>query len=144
MRIAKRLSPWAVLLAAWLVAVPARAEVPAADRAAIEAAIRGQMAAFHADDAAAAYAFASPTIRRLFPDPHLFLRMVARAYPPVHRAAEARFRPPEPQQAGILQPVIVRGPDGRFWLARYTMQRQPDGSFLIDGCTLVALPDTGA
>jgi hypothetical protein len=135
---------WAVLLAAWLLAVPARAQVAQADAAAIEGVIRSQLAALLADDAAAAYAHASPMIRGLFPDAAIFLRMVARAYPPIHRAREARFRPPEIDGETIRQPVVVQGPDGRFWLAIYAMQRQPDGRFVIDGCVLVELPQVGA
>lgn len=132
------------LLAGWVMLVPARAQVGEADRAAIEAVIRGQMDAFLRDDAAAAHGFASRTIRSLFPTPDIFLEMVRRAYAPVHRPRQAIFRPPEVTAEGIRQPVLVRGPDGRLWLALYAMERQPDGGFLIDGCTLVALPDAGA
>jgi hypothetical protein len=134
----------AALLAVWLAVVPARAQVAPADAAAIEGVIRSQLSAFLADDAAAAYAHASPTIRGLFPDAAVFMRMVATAYPPLHRAREARFRPPEVDGETIRQPLVVQGPDGRFWLAIYAMRRQPDGRFLIDGCTLVALPEAGA
>lgn len=135
---------WASLFTAWLAISPAGAEIADADRDAIEETVRGQMAAFLRDDAGAAYGYASRTVQGLFPSPGLFIEMVRRAYLPVYRPAEARFRPPEETPGGIVQPVIVRAPDGRFWLARYAMQRQPDGSFRIDGCTLEALPDTGA
>jgi hypothetical protein len=135
---------WASLFAAWLAIAPAAAEVPPADRAAIEETIRGQLAAFMRDDAPAAYGFASRTIQALFPTPDFFMQMVRRAYAPLYRATDARFRGAEATDGGIRQPMVFRGPDGRFWLALYTMQRQPDGSFRIDGCTLVALPDAGA
>jgi ketosteroid isomerase-like protein len=135
---------WAALLGAWLMATPAAAQVDQADRAAIEAAIRGQMDAFGRDDAHAAYGFAAPNIHALFPSAEMFLEMVRRAYAPVYRPQDARFRPPEATEDGVRQSVILRGPDGRYVTAIYTMQRQPDGAWKIAGCTLVSLPDTGA
>jgi hypothetical protein len=135
---------WACALAVSLAVAPVRAEVGPADRAAIEATIRGQIAAFARDDAEAAYAFASRTIQSLFPTADFFMAMVRRAYAPLYRASDPRFRPAEETEAGIRQPMLFRGPDGRVWLAIYTMQRQPDGGFRIDGCTLVALPDASA
>ena len=131
---------WASLVFAWLAVAPAGAEVTAADREAIERAVRGQIAAFQRDDAEAAYGFASATIQRLFATPELFLEMVRRAYAPLYRLAEARFSPPVADESVIRQKVVLRGPDGRFWVALYAMQRQPDGSFRIDGCTLEAMP----
>ena len=38
--------------------------------------------------------------------------------------------------------VLVTGPDGKQWIAEYTLQRQPDGSWKINGCKL--LEDDGA
>jgi len=34
------------------------------------------------------------------------------------------------------------GPDGEEVVARYTMERQPDGSWRIDGCILTEAPGT--
>lgn len=135
---------WAALLGAWLMATPAGAQVADADRVAIEDVIRGQMDAFGRDDAQAAYRFAAPNIHALFPSAEIFLEMVRRAYAPVYRPQDARFRPPEATEDGMRQSVILRGPDGRYVTAIYTMQRQPDGSWKIAGCTLVAAPDAGA
>lgn len=135
---------WAALLGAWLMATPAAAQLAESDRAAIEDVIRGQMDAFGRDDAQAAYGFAAPNIHALFPSAEIFLEMVRRAYAPVYRPREARFRPPEAAEDGVRQAVILRGPDGRYVTAIYTMQRQLDGAWKIAGCTLVSLPDTGA
>jgi hypothetical protein len=38
--------------------------------------------------------------------------------------------------------VFLVGPDGKSYVAVYTFQRQPDGSWRISGCYLV--PDEGA
>lgn len=135
---------WAALLGAWLMATPASAQVDEADRAAIEDVIRGQMDAFGRDDADAAFGFAAPNIHALFPSAEMFLEMVRRAYAPVYRQRDARFRPPETSEDGVRQALILRGPDGRYVTAIYTVQRQPDGSWKIAGCTLVSLPDAGA
>jgi hypothetical protein len=144
---------WAGLMLGWLAIAPAAAQsatattvatLPETEQSAIRNAILGQMEAFKRDDAGAAYAFASRMIQAEFRSPELFLEMVRRAYAPVHRPREARFRQPEPTSDGIRQPVIVQGPDGRTWLALYNMQRQADGSYRIDGCTLVGLAEAGA
>ena len=38
--------------------------------------------------------------------------------------------------------VFLVGPDGKSYVALYTLQRQPDGSWRINGCTLIE--DSGA
>lgn len=137
-------SLWAALLGTWLLATPAAAQLAASDRDAIQAVIQDQMAAFGRDDAEAAYAHAAPNVRALFPSPEIFLEMVRRAYRPVYRPAEVRFRPPEVVPEGILQKVLLRGPDGRLVMAHYTMERGPDGGWKIAACMLVEQPEAGA
>ena len=72
-----------------LVALGARAETPsgvgAADRAAIRQVIEGQLDAFRRDDGVAAFSFASPSIRRMFETPDIFMDMVLRGYQEVYR-----------------------------------------------------------
>jgi hypothetical protein len=41
----------------------------------------------------------------------------------------------------IVQRVELVGPDGARELALYTMEREPDGSWRIDGCQLTASDD---
>lgn len=129
-----------ILLAA---APGVRAEVPAADRAAIEAVISAQIAAFLRDDGPAAYAFAAPGIRALFPTVEGFMRMVRSGYAPVHRPQAVRFAETVVENGEVVQRVLLRGPDGRAHLALYTMERQPDGSWKIAAVVLVVLPETG-
>jgi hypothetical protein len=135
-----------LLLAA---ALPGRAQVPAtdlgaADRAAIRAAIEGQMAAFRRDDGPGAFAFASPGIQTLFGTPDNFMAMVRAGYQPVYRPRGVAFRDPVRLGDQLVQPVEVIGPDGAAVLALYPMERQPDGSWRIAGCQLVDLPDQRA
>jgi hypothetical protein len=114
------------------------------DRAAVERVIRDQLAAFARDDGAAAYALAAPSIRRLFPTVEIFMRMVANGYRPVYRARSAVFRDLVVENGLPVQRVLLTGPDGRVWLALYTMERQQDGAWLIAGCTLLRPAETGA
>lgn len=133
---------WAGLLAGWLAVLPARAaEVAASDRAAIEATIRGQIAAFARDDAAAAYAYAGAAVRALFPSPDIFMRMVAVAYAPLHRAQAIAFRAPEAAGAVLRQPAVVTGPDGRRHLVLYELGREADGALRIGAVRLLVLPE---
>lgn len=117
-------------------------ETSDADRAAIRAIISDQIAAFRADDFDAAYSFASPTIRDLFPSVERFRSMVTKGYRPVYRPRSVTFGEIAEAPGGPLQKVFLTGPDGDSWLAIYTLQRQPDGSWRINGVRLAK--DDGA
>lgn len=127
--------------------VPADAQTaqndqPVAVTQAIQGVISDQLAAFRRDDAAAAFQDASPFIQSRFQQPDLFLEMVRSGYAPVYRPQQVEFRDLLPAEGGMLeQRVFVMGPDGRGYLAHYQMQRQPDGSWKINGCTLEPLGD---
>ena len=113
----------------------------AAASTAIRAIISDQMAAFRRDDAGAAFADASPFIQQKFGHPDLFLDLVRNAYAPVYRPREVEFRDLVQTEAGLDQRVFVIGPDGQAYLAHYLMQRQPDGTWKINGCVLEPLGD---
>jgi hypothetical protein len=124
-----------------LVAIPAGAqeqELTAADHAAIRTVIERQLEALRQDDAAAAFAFASPMIQAKFGTPEVFLNMVKTAYQPVYRPRYVAFRDLRMQQGIPTQPVFLIGPDGVPVTATYIMQKQPDGVWKIDGCYLKA------
>ena len=123
-----------------LAASAALAQVAASERAAIEAVIRAQMAAFASDDGEAAFAHASADIRALFETADAFMDMVRRGYRPVYRPRQVDFLETVEGPLGLAQKVFVVGPDGAAYLAIYPMERQPDGSWKIDGCYL-ARPD---
>ncbi len=118
-----------------------RAEVADVDRQAFRSVITGQIEAFRRDDGAAAYGYASPTIQGLFPDADRFMAMVRSGYQPVYRPRSVTFGPAADTPRGPEQRVFVTGPDGRNWVAVYSLQKQPDGSWRINGCVLVE--DTG-
>lgn len=124
----------------------ARAEDPGAtspDAAAIRAVISHQLAAFQRDDQAAAFSDASPTIQSIFHDPDTFMRMVRTGYQPVYRASGVEFRDLGMIAGRLVQRVYMVGPDGVAVIADYEMQRQPDGSWRINGCSIERAPDQG-
>ena len=110
--------------------------VDAADRAAIEGVIRDQIAAFRRDDGAAAFALASPGIQAAFGTPEAFMGMVRQGYQPVYRPSQVRFGEVVMRDWGPEQRVFVVGPDGQPYIAVYPMERQADGSWKTNGCSL--------
>ena len=117
--------------------------VSAADSAAIRAVISDQLAAFLHDDGVAAFSYASPTIQTYFHDPDTFMEMVRSGYQPVYRARGVEFRDLGMMEKRLIQQVYMTGPDGIPVLALYEMQRQPDGSWRINGVSIARAPDQG-
>jgi hypothetical protein len=130
------------LLFALLVVPAARADeaaaLGAADRAAIHGVVAEQLAAFQRDDGTAAFGFASPAIQQQFQSPDNFMRIVRAGYQPVYRPRQVQFGAIVMAGGDIIQRVELVGPDGAPTLAHYVMQRQPDGSWRINGCFLTA------
>jgi hypothetical protein len=114
------------------------ATLGAADRAAIRAVVEEQLAAFQRDDERAAFRLASPTIQQQFQSSGDFMRMVRSGYKAVYRPRDVQFGKIETVDGNIIQRVELIGPDGAPALAHYVMQRQPDGSWRINGCFLTA------
>jgi hypothetical protein len=115
-----------------------------ADAVAIQRVIQGQMDAFKIDDWTAAFAYAAPAIRQKFQSPQIFSQMVTQAYQPVYRPKGVEFRELKASEFGPTQEVFVVGPDGHSYLAYYTMEKQPDGTWRISGCYLVRIEDQSA
>jgi hypothetical protein len=107
--------------------------------------ITGQLNAFNANDGAGAYAFAAPTIKRLFPSPEIFMSMVQKGYPPIYRRQSYTFGRIGNEMGGApTQHVTIIDQNGKAWTALYAMERQPDGSWKIVGCQLVEAPAADA
>ena len=117
-----------------LVAPPADA---ADDVAAAQGVIRAQEQALIHDDAAAAYSYAAPTIKEIFPDADVFMSMVRNSYAPVYRHRSFEFGEARSEGDWIAQRVHIIDADGDAWEALYTLERQPDGSLKITGCSLL-------
>lgn len=125
------------VLAALLLSAPAKAgetEVKAAQQV-----IQSQLEAFLADDAALAYSFAAPNIKRFFPTQQSFMSMVESGYMPVRRPQSYAFgKSQEMSATSIVQQVLLVGPDGKTYEAVYTLESQSDGSWLITGVSMRA------
>ena len=72
------------------------------------------------------------------------MAMVRLGYAPLHRARSVTFGTTRDTDDGPVLEVYVSGPDGREWLAVYTFQRQPDGTWRINGCILTEDQGRGA
>jgi hypothetical protein len=129
-----------VLLLVPGLAHPNPGSISEADAQSIRTIIEAQLAAFAADDAPAAFSFASENIQKTFGTPENFMAMVRASYPVVYRPATVGFLEPEAVEDAIIQAVEMADDDDRLWLALYRMQRQPDNSWRIDGCVLRNLP----
>ena len=70
--------------------------------------------------------------------------MVRRSYAAVYRPRSVQFGALSTAQGEVVQQVDLIGPDGEAALALYSMQRQPDGTWLISGCVLTARPGESA
>lgn len=117
-------------------ALPVRAEEPLdAARSVIES----QISAFLKDDADTAYSFASPNIKRVFPDKEQFFAMVRKSYEPVYRPGNYAFGRNKILSDGaiVLQEVMISGREGKDWTAVYELGRQPDGSYKINGVQML-------
>ena len=97
--------------------------------------ITEQIQAFLDDDASAAYAFASPKIKALFPDAERFFDMVKRSYEPVFKVGNFAFGRSRIVADGThaFQEVLITSPDGKDWAAFYDLERQPNGKYAING-----------
>lgn len=103
--------------------------------------ITRQIEAFRHDDAASAFAFASPGIREMFGgSERSFLDMVQRAYPAVNRPRSFTFGPARDVGEGFEQSLAIQDEQGADWDAVYSLERQPDGSWKISGCRMVKRP----
>ncbi len=100
------------------------------------AVIEAQIAAFLADDFAAAFDFASPNIRAIFGTPERFGQMVTQGYPMVHRPADLRFLDQVQRGGAILQRVLISDQAGRLHVLEYEMIEGPSG-FVINGVRLM-------
>jgi hypothetical protein len=126
----------AVLLLAALLSFSAAA-LAADDTTDAQSVIRAQEQAFGHDDAAAAYSYAAPEIKQIFPEPNIFMSMVQNGYAPVYRHRSFEFGEAQTADGRIAQRVHIIDANGEAWEALYTLERQPDGSLKITGCSLL-------
>ncbi len=108
-----------------------------ADKTAIVDVIRQQLDAFQHDDGDAAFSLATPHVQSIYGSAYEFIRMVQTKYKPIYRPGYITFLALRMVNNVPTQDVWLVGADGTPLTARYQMQRQPDGSWRIEGCQLV-------
>jgi hypothetical protein len=125
-----------VLMIAFLIGVSSPVSA-ADDVTAAQTIIRAQEQALGRDDAAAAYSYAAPAIRQLFPQADIFMFMVQNSYAPVYRHQSFEFGEARSADGRIAQRVHIVDANGEAWEALYTLEQQADGSLKITGCSLL-------
>jgi hypothetical protein len=80
----------------------------------------------------------------MFPSPDIFMGMVSAGYGSIYRHQRADFLEFGLVGGVLAQRVLLVGPDGVPVVALYFMQRQPDGTWRIDGVSLLDGGDTSA
>jgi hypothetical protein len=114
------------------------------DSTTIRSVISGQISAFLTGDDEQAYSFAAPSIKGRFSSVDQFVGMVKRRYQPVYAPKNYAFGLIRSSDSDVIQQVFVTGPKGKDWVALYTLQQQPDGSWKISGCYLQPDESKGA
>jgi hypothetical protein len=112
--------------------------------AAIQSVIGAQLEAFQRDDGPEAFAYASPGIHEKFGSVANFMAMVRGGYPAVYRPREVAYLEARVKDGVTVQAVRLLGPDGAGMIALYFMEQQSDGSWRIDGVTLVESGEVGS
>lgn len=120
-----------------LPAADAAAAFTAADEKSVRSVIEAQLSAFARDDAAAAFSFAAPNVRKAAGSATVFLKIVQSDYPVVYRPASVAFLKPEGKADDAVQRVQMEDANGDSWLAVYTLQRQKNKSWRITGCAVI-------
>lgn len=100
----------------------------------VQAVVMAQLKAFSEDDADAAFAAATPEVRKSVGDPARFLALVRGNFPMVVHPAGFAFLAPHLEKDQVLQAVALRDADDKTWLALFTLERQPDQSWRIGAC----------
>ena len=130
----------ALLLVAGAAQADELANLPPGEQQAIQQVITNQIDAFRHDDDGRAFGYASPGIQFMFGSADRFMEMVRQGYQPVYHPRSMTFGDLLVVDGNLVQELAVIGPDGQPRLARYVMEHEPDGSWRIDGCVLVARP----
>jgi hypothetical protein len=129
---------WALLGGACIAAQPDNsAQITPTAAKAVRAVVQAQLDAFALDDAAKAFSFASPEIRKQFGDAATFMNMVRQGYPMVIRPATVSYFRPENRGGAVWQMVQLRDQGGQIWRAVYELRLQPDKRWRINGCVVV-------
>ena len=100
----------------------------------IRAAVRGQIHALASRDADQAFSYLAPGTKDFFSDPTNFLQTLNRQMIPMMHAKRFLMAELEREALDAVQTVVLTGPKNNEWLARFKVERQPDGSWRVKSC----------
>ncbi len=111
-----------------------------AQEASIEDVITNQLQAFNDRDVQEAWQYASPMIQGMFRTPENFGNMVRNGYPMVWDNSDVRFLEQEEFESRTRQEVLIKGPDGAFYILDYQMIETSQG-WQINGVQVIPAPE---
>jgi len=106
------------------------------DRIAIRATVQAQLKAIHANDADGAFAYATVELQRKVGSPYAFMQMIRESYEPVYQPRAVFFQDAHLMEGVVTQHVLFMDQNGAPVKALYSMQRQSDGTWRINGFML--------
>ena len=126
------------MILALLPASISAAQMPdATDIELMQSVISLQLDAFSRDDAATAYAQASPVIQAKFQSKEIFMAMVRQGYAVLIQPQRVEFLGATETPDGAVFGVQVYARDGSSWIAAYQMVRDDTRNWRINGCQLM-------
>ena len=124
--------------AALLLALALASSAQADDQQLVQGVIGSQIDSFRSGEHGQAFGHAAASIQLMFRNQENFARMVQQGYAPIYGAQNYRFGRSKAGEGGTLyQEVLLTGPNGKSWVALYTMARDKDGVWKIAGVRLV-------
>ena len=110
--------------------------IPEAEAQKVRAVIETQLQAFADDDADRAFEANTPGVREAIGSAGHFLALVRGGYPMIFRPTSISFMQPEQRGDAVLQLAEIVDAQGKSWLALFSLEQQPDGSWRISGCVV--------
>lgn len=108
----------------------------------IRAAVRGHVLALAAGNANGAFASLAPSTKDFYGSPEVFMAALSAAVGPLATAGAFALAETGRDSIDAIQSVVITGRDGARWLARFTVERQPDGGWGIKRCSVEASTDS--
>jgi len=131
-------APLDVLEKASLPAAVARTGLSDVEMKRIRSSIRGHIQALTSRDASGAYDSLTPAIQKYYSNSNAFLTYLTKQVEPLVNVKSFAFTSIEREATDAIQNVILTGAKGREWIARFHLERQPDGRWAIMGCQVEA------
>ena len=126
-----------IMLAGAALAQKTEEEAPANLRSGAQTTINGQMQAFRAREHDQAFSYADPSLQKLFRNTETFIGMVKGGYGAIYDAQGWSFGRSRMDGATLYQELYVTGPNGREWIALYTMKQDAAGNWRIGGVRII-------